>query len=92
MTDHISSEHRSWNMKQIKEKDTKIEVEVRKWLFSQGFRFRKNDKRYPGSPDIVLPKYNTIVFRRGKQVIQTTDINYDSMNLNGNMLTYIFDH
>lgn len=65
MTDHISSEHRSWNMKQIKEKDTKIEVEVRKWLFSQGFRFRKNDKRYPGKPDVVLPKYKTVIFING---------------------------
>ena len=65
MTDHISPEHRSWNMKQIKDRDTKIEVKVRKWLFSEGLRFRKNDNRYPGKPDIVLPKYKTIIFING---------------------------
>ena len=65
MADHISPEHRSWNMQQIKAKDTKIEVQVRSWLFSRGFRFRKNDKRYPGKPDIVLPKYKTVIFING---------------------------
>ncbi len=65
MADHISSEHRSWNMSRIKGKDTKIEVQVRSWLFSRGFRFRKNDKRYPGKPDIVLPKYKTVIFING---------------------------
>lgn len=65
MTDHISPEHRSWNMSRIKGKDTKIEVQVRSWLFSRGFRFRKNDKRYPGNPDIVLPKYKTVIFVNG---------------------------
>ena len=38
---------------------------VRKYLFSQGFRYRKNDRRYPGHPDIVLPKYKTMVFING---------------------------
>ena len=52
-------------MSQIRSKDTKPEVIVRKYLFSKGLRFRKNDKRYPGRPDIVLPKYNTIVFVHG---------------------------
>ena len=65
MTDHISPELRSWNMSQIKGKDTKIEVKVRSWLFSRGFRFRKNDKRYPGKPDVVLPKYKTVIFFNG---------------------------
>ena len=46
MADHISPEHRSWNMQQIKGKDTKIEVQVRSWLFSRGFRFRKNEKEW----------------------------------------------
>lgn len=49
----------------IKGKDTKIEVEVRKYLFSKGYRFRKNDKRYPGKPDIVLPKYHVAIFVHG---------------------------
>lgn len=65
MTDHITPEHRSWNMSRIKGKDTEIEIKVRSWLFSKGFRFRKNDKRYPGKPDIVLPKYRTVVFING---------------------------
>lgn len=65
MTDRITPEHRSWNMSRIKGKDTKIEVKVRSWLFSRGFRFRKNDRRYPGTPDIVLPKYKTVIFING---------------------------
>ena len=56
---------RSYNMSQIKSKNTKPEELVRKYLFSQGFRYRKNDKRLPGSPDIVLPKYKTVIFVNG---------------------------
>ena len=52
-------------MSRIKCKDTKPEETVRKYLFSQGFRYRKNDKRLPGSPDIVLPKYKTVIFVNG---------------------------
>ncbi len=63
--DSITPEHRSWNMAQIKGKDTKIEVKVRQYLFSKGFRFRKNDKRFPGKPDVVLPKYKTVIFVNG---------------------------
>ena len=65
MIDSISPEHRSWNMSRIRGKDTKIEVMVRKYLFSKGYRFRKNDKRYPGKPDVVLPKYHTVIFVNG---------------------------
>ena len=49
----------------IKGKNTKPEEIVRKYLFSQGFRYRKNDKRLPGTPDIVLPKYKTVIFVNG---------------------------
>lgn len=63
--DYISPEHRSWNMAQIKNKNTGIEVKVRQYLFAQGFRFRKNDKRYAGHPDVVLPKYHTVIFVNG---------------------------
>lgn len=56
---------RSRNMAKIKGKDTKPGEAVRKYLFKQGFRYRKNDKRYPGKPDIVLPKYKTIIFMNG---------------------------
>ena len=52
-------------MSRIRGKDTKPEILVRSYLFFRGLRFRKNDKRYPGSPNIVLPKYNTIVFVHG---------------------------
>ena len=65
MADIHSKETRSYNMSRIKGKDTKPEVIVRKFLFSRGLRFRKNDKRYPGHPDIVLPKYSTIIFVHG---------------------------
>lgn len=60
-----SKRTRSYNMSQIKGKDTKPETIVRKFLFSNGFRYRKNDKRYPGTPDIVLPKYRTVIFING---------------------------
>jgi len=56
---------RSYNMSRIKGKNTKPEELVRKYLFSKGFRYRKNDKRLPGSPDIVLPKYKTCIFVNG---------------------------
>ncbi len=56
---------RSYNMSCIKGKNTKPEELVRKYLFSKGFRYRKNDKRLPGSPDIVLPKYKTVIFVNG---------------------------
>lgn len=65
MVDKVSKEIRSYNMSQIRSKDTKPEILVRSFLFSKGLRFRKNDKRYSGSPDIVLPKYKTIVFVHG---------------------------
>lgn len=56
---------RSYNMSCIKGKNTKPEEVVRKFLFSKGFRYRKNDKRLPGTPDIVLPKYKTVIFVNG---------------------------
>ncbi len=52
-------------MSKISGKETKPEIMVRKYLFSKGFRYRKNDKRYPGKPDIVLPKYKTVIFIHG---------------------------
>lgn len=56
---------RSYNMSRIKGKNTKPEEIVRKYLFAKGFRYRINDKRLPGSPDIVLPKYRTVIFVNG---------------------------
>ncbi len=65
MTDVFPKEKRSEIMSKIRGKDTKIEVRVRSYLFKKGYRFRKNDKRYPGTPDIVLPKYKTAIFVNG---------------------------
>ena len=56
---------RSYNMSRINSKNTKPEEMVRKYLFSHGFRYRKNDKRLPGTPDIVLPKYRVVIFVNG---------------------------
>ena len=65
MADVHTPEQRSYNMSRIRNKDTKPEELVRKYLYSQGFRYRKNDTRFPGNPDIVLPKYKTIIFVNG---------------------------
>ena len=65
LADVHSKETRSYNMSRIKGKDTKPEELVRKYIFSQGFRYRKNDSRLPGKPDIVLPKYHTVIFVNG---------------------------
>lgn len=63
--DNRSKEERSKNMAHIPSKNTKPEEMVRKYLFSQGFRYRKNVANLPGKPDIVLPKYKTVIFVNG---------------------------
>ena len=60
-----SKDIRSYNMSRIKSMNTKPEDMVRKFLFSKGFRYRKNLRKLPGCPDIVLPKYKTVVFING---------------------------
>ncbi|MBP1644835.1 MAG: vsr [Bacteroidetes bacterium] len=60
-----SKEKRSECMSKIPSKNTKPELILRKALFSRGFRYRVNDRRLPGKPDIVLPKYKTIIFLHG---------------------------
>lgn len=52
-------------MSQIKGKHTKPEIMVRKFLFAEGFRYRLHDKKLPGKPDIILPKYNVVIFING---------------------------
>ncbi len=52
-------------MQRIKASDSQIEITTRKWLHANGFRYIKNDPRLPGKPDIVLPKYKTVVFVHG---------------------------
>lgn len=65
MADIKTVEERSRNMSAIRGKDTKPEVFLRKLLFSQGYRYRKNYYRIPGHPDIYLPKYRTAIFVHG---------------------------
>ncbi|HMG83708.1 MAG TPA: DNA mismatch endonuclease Vsr [Ferruginibacter sp.] len=65
MSDVHDKQTRSYNMSQIKAKNTKPEILVRKYLHAHGFRYRLNDKKLPGKPDIVLPKYKTIIFING---------------------------
>lgn len=65
MADVHSKETRSYNMSRIRSKDTKPEMLVRKFLHKNGFRFRLHVKDLPGKPDIVLPKYKTVIFVHG---------------------------
>ena len=65
MVDRISKEKRSYIMSMIKGKNTKPEMIVRKYLFHCGFRYRVHVKRLPGTPDIVLRKYKTVIFVNG---------------------------
>ncbi len=65
MLDTLSAAERSERMSRIRGKDTKPEVWVRKFLHAQGFRFRLHRKDLPGRPDIVLPKYASVVFVQG---------------------------
>ena len=65
MADVHNKETRSYNMSRIKGKNTKPEIQVRKFLFAEGFRYRLHDKKLPGKPDIVLPKYKTVIFVHG---------------------------
>jgi DNA mismatch endonuclease (patch repair protein) len=68
MADHLTPEQRSWNMAQIKGRNTKPELIVRSMLHRAGYRFTVNgpkNKQLPGKPDIVLPKYKTVIFVHG---------------------------
>jgi DNA mismatch endonuclease (patch repair protein) len=65
MADTISAERRSWNMSRIKARDTKPEMLLRSLLHREGFRFRLHAKNLPGKPDIVLPRYKTVIFVHG---------------------------
>ncbi|WP_304319695.1 very short patch repair endonuclease [Phocaeicola plebeius] len=65
MSDVMTPEQRSRCMAAIRGKDTKPEILVRKFLFSKGLRYRLNNRKLPGSPDIVLKKYKTVIFVDG---------------------------
>ena len=63
--DSLSKEQRSWNMSRIRSKNTKPELLVRSILHRSGYRFRLHARELPGHPDIVLPKWKTVVFVNG---------------------------
>ena len=63
--DPLTMEKRSWNMSRVRSQDTKPEMIVRSFLHRNGFRFRLHVKNLPGHPDIVLPKYKTVIEVRG---------------------------
>lgn len=65
MADNHSKEVRSINMSHIRSTNSKPEEIVRKYLFAEGFRYRKNVKKLPGCPDIVFPKYKAVIFVNG---------------------------
>ena len=65
MTDVHDKATRSYNMSRVRGKDTKPEMVVRSYHHSQGFRYRLHVKNLPGKPDIVLPKYKTVIFING---------------------------
>lgn len=65
MADVHNKATRSYGVSQVKSKNTKPELLVRKYLHAQGFRYRLNDKKLPGKPDIVLPKYKTVILVHG---------------------------
>ncbi len=65
MADVHDKETRSYNMRQIKGKNTRPELLVRRFLHKNGFRYRLHDKKLPGKPDIVLLKYKTVIFVHG---------------------------
>jgi len=60
-----TKEKRSYVMSRIRSKNTKPELSLRSWLHKNGFRFRIHRKDLPGKPDIVLPKYKTVIFVHG---------------------------
>jgi DNA mismatch endonuclease, patch repair protein len=65
MADVHTLQQRSFNMRQIRSANTKPEMLVRLFLFANGYRYRLHDKKLPGKPDIVLPKYCTVIFVHG---------------------------
>jgi DNA mismatch endonuclease (patch repair protein) len=65
MADVHNTAQRRFNMQQIKGKNTQPEMLVRQFLFAHGYRYRLHDKKLPGKPDIVLPKYKTVIFVHG---------------------------
>lgn len=94
MADNHTKEIRSMNMSHIRSKNTKPEEIVRKYLFSKGLRYRKNDRKLPGCPDIVLKKYKVVIFVNGcfwhkhdcgRFVWPSSNVEYWSKKINRNV-------
>ena len=65
MTDIVDRQTRSKMMSAVRAKNTKLETEIRRRLFAQGFRYRLHARDLPGTPDMVFPKYSTVIFVHG---------------------------
>ncbi|WP_422388778.1 very short patch repair endonuclease [Keguizhuia sedimenti] len=63
--DTLTVEKRSELMSRIRSRDTKPELAIKKWLWASGYRYARKDHRLPGRPDVVLPKYHTVIFVQG---------------------------
>ena len=94
MSDNHTKEIRSMNMSHIRSKNTKPEEIVRKYLFSKGLRYRKNVRKLPGCPDIVLKKYKVVIFVNGcfwhkhdcgRFVWPSSNVEYWSKKINRNV-------
>lgn len=94
MADNHTKEIRSMNMSHIRSKNTKPEELVRKYLFSKGLRYRKNVRKLPGCPDIVLNKYKAVIFVNGcfwhkhdcgRFVWPSSNVEYWSKKINRNV-------
>ena len=90
MTDIVDQRTRSKMMSKVRNKNTSIELVVRKALFARGFRYKINDRTLPGTPDIVLPKYKAVIFVHGcfwhghgcpKGQLSKTNIEYWSLKI-----------
>lgn len=95
MADIFTPKKRSQIMAAISGKETKPEIAVRSFLFRQGFRFRKNVKKLPGSPDVVLPKYKTVIFIHGcfwhghdcrRAALPTSNSDFWAAKIQGNVI------
>ena len=94
MADNHTKEIRSMNMSHIRSKNTKPEEIVRKYLFSKGLRYRKNVRKLPGCPDIVLKKYKVVIIVNGcfwhkhdcgRFVWPSSNVEYWSKKINRNV-------
>lgn len=99
MADVHNKDTRSYNMSRIRSTNTKPEMLVRKFLHAQGFRYKLHDKTLPGKPDLVLPKYKTVIFIHGcfwhghkgckYYVVPKTRTDWWLQKINGNIINDI---